>query len=56
MAGPGQLAEEMARGSWLHADADPDIIFDTPADELWRRALRSLGIDPDKVVQGVGIH
>lgn len=54
--GPGQLASEMARGSWLHADADPDIIFDAPADEMWERALRTLGIDPDKIVQGIGIH
>jgi putative transcriptional regulator len=55
--GPGQLASEMARGSWLHADADPAVIFDTPADEMWTRAIRSLGIsNPDAVVQGRGIH
>jgi putative transcriptional regulator len=54
--GPGQLASEMARGSWLHADADPDIVFDAPAGRMWEAALRSLGIDPDKIVQGVGIH
>jgi putative transcriptional regulator len=54
---PGQLASEMARGSWLHADADPAVIFDTPADEMWTRAIRSLGItNPDAVVQGRGIH
>lgn len=54
--GPGQLATEMARGSWLHADVDPAIIFDTAADTMWERALRTLGIDPDKIVQGIGIH
>jgi putative transcriptional regulator len=54
--GPGQLAEEMARGSWLHADADPELIFDTPPDELWQSALRSLGIDPETIVVGRGIH
>lgn len=54
--GPGQLAAEMARGSWLHADVDVDIIFDTPADEMWARALRTLGIEPETVVQGSGIH
>lgn len=54
--GPGQLAGEMARGSWLHADLDLEILFHTPADEMWARALRTLGIEPEAVVQGFGIH
>ncbi len=54
--GPGQLADEMARGSWLHADADPALIFETPADSLWESALRSLGVSPESIVQGSGIH
>lgn len=54
--GPGQLAEEMARGSWLHADATPELIFDTPADEMWQAALRSIGVDPEAIVPGTGIH
>jgi putative transcriptional regulator len=54
---PGQLAAEMARGSWLFADADPAIIFDTPAEGMWERAVRSLGIEsPESVVQGRGVH
>lgn len=54
--GPGQLAEEMTRGSWLHADVDSELIFETPADDMWETALRSLGVDPDTIVQGRGIH
>lgn len=54
--GPGQLASEMARGSWLHADVDPALVFDAPADEMWDRAVRSVGIDPQNVVQGFGVH
>jgi putative transcriptional regulator len=54
--GPGQLAEEMTRGSWLHADLDTSLIFDTPADEMWDGALRSLGIDPEAIVQTRGVH
>lgn len=54
--GPGQLAAEMARGSWLHADVDPVIVFDTPAPDMWEAALRSVGIDPQTVIQGFGIH
>lgn len=54
--GPGQLAGEMARGSWLHADATPHLVFDTPAEDMWGVALRSLGIDPESIVQSRGIH
>ena len=54
---PGQLAGEMARGSWLHADLDPTLVFDLDADEMWSEAVRSLGIaNPESVVQGRGIH
>ena len=54
---PGQLATEMTRGSWLYADADPALIFDTPPDEIWTRAMASLGIaNPESVVQGRGVH
>ena len=52
----GQLAAEMARGSWLHADADPALIFGD-ADEMWAAAIASLGItDADSLVQGRGVH
>ena len=54
--GPGQLASEMARGSWLHADPHPDLVFDTPADALWETALRSLGVAPESLVHSTGIH
>src|SRR6185503_5234805 len=54
--GPGQLASEMARGSWLYADPDPDLIFDTPAEVLWQTALRTLGIAPESLVHSSGIH
>lgn len=54
---PGQLAAEMARGSWLHADPDLELVFETSPDELWDRSIRSLGItNPESLVQGRGIH
>jgi putative transcriptional regulator len=52
----GQLAAEMARGSWLHVDADPSLVFDTPAEAMWETALKSLGIDPESIVQGRGVN
>ncbi|RMH41707.1 MAG: YqgE/AlgH family protein [Deltaproteobacteria bacterium] len=54
--GPGQLAHEMVRGSWLHAAPSPEIIFDTPADEMWERAVRSVGVDPEALIPGQGVH
>ncbi len=54
---PGQLAAEMARGSWLHADCDPALVFTGTPDQMWNGAVRSLGItNPDALVQGRGVH
>lgn len=55
--GPGQLANEMAHGSWLHADLDPAIVFAPDPDEMWNAAVRSVGIaNPDAIVQGRGLN
>ncbi len=54
--GPGQLAQEMARGAWLHTSADPKLVFDTPADEIWDTAMRSLGINPRDLFVGRGVN
>jgi putative transcriptional regulator len=54
---PGQLAAEMAHGSWIHAEADPALIFEAPAEQMWTRALRSVGIqNPESLVPSVGVH
>jgi len=55
--GPGQLAQEMAQGSWLAADLDADIVFALDPDAMWTAAVRSVGIDnPDALVGGRGTH
>ena len=54
--GPGQLEAEMARGAWLHASADPKLVFDTPPDEIWEIALQSLGINPASLFVGRGVN
>ncbi len=51
-----QLESELATGSWLCADASRELIFDTPAEEMWAAAVESLGVDPLGLVQGVGVH
>ena len=54
--GPGQLAAEMARGAWLHTDATPHLVFETPPDEIWDTAMRSLGINPRDLFVGGGVN
>jgi putative transcriptional regulator len=41
--GAGQLAAELELGSWITCSAEPDIVFDTPPDEIWDSVLKSLG-------------
>jgi putative transcriptional regulator len=47
--GPGQLAEEVEGGSWLFVDVEPEIVFDTPMNQRYERALAQLGLTPDMV-------
>ena len=50
----GQLEEEIGRNGWLTVDADPKVIFDTPVEERYQRALSLLGFDPLMLSQEVG--
>jgi len=54
--GPGQLDQELAASAWLTVDVDPALIFDTPADEMWDQAIRSLGTGPGNLQVGQGVH
>jgi putative transcriptional regulator len=42
--GRGQLESELAENSWLTVDADAAVIFDTPVDQRYDRALELLGV------------
>jgi putative transcriptional regulator len=42
--GEGQLESEIAENSWLTVSADPSVIFDTPVDQRYDRALGLLGL------------
>ena len=54
--GPGQLDEELAQSAWLLADVDLDIVFDTPADQMWEMAIRRIGADPSALTTSHGVH
>lgn len=42
--GEGQLESELAENSWLTVGADPSVIFDTPVDQRYDKALSLLGL------------
>jgi putative transcriptional regulator len=52
--GAGQLEEEMRRNSWINVGAAPEIIFDTPVEQRYDKALSLLGIDPRMLSQEAG--
>jgi putative transcriptional regulator len=47
--GPGQLDREIELGGWLWTDCDASIVFDTPPEERYDRALASLGLTANSV-------
>jgi putative transcriptional regulator len=44
--GKGQLESEITENSWLTVPADPALIFDTPVDERYEKAMGLLGLQP----------
>ncbi len=50
----GQLEDEMSRNSWINVEAAPDIIFDTPVEQRYDKALSLLGIDVRMLSQEAG--
>jgi putative transcriptional regulator len=53
---PGQLESELAQSAWLSAPLQLDLIFQTPAEDMWDAAIRSLGVDPAMLQLGPGVH
>lgn len=50
----GQLEDEIARNGWLTVSAEPEVIFDTPVERRYERALSLLGIHPSMLAQEAG--
>jgi putative transcriptional regulator len=53
---PGQLEHELAESSWLLSDVDASLVFNTPADQMWEKAIRRLGADPATLTMSRGVH
>jgi len=52
--GAGQLEDEMGRNSWINVSAAPEIIFETPVEQRYDKALSLLGIDARMLSQEAG--
>jgi putative transcriptional regulator len=54
--GPGQLRNELIQGAWLVAPVTPEFVFEAPAETLWERVVRHLGIEPATLVPTQGVN
>lgn len=54
--GPGQLEAELEESGWLMSDVDANLIFETPAAQMWEAAIRRLGADPAMLQASRGVH
>ncbi|MBU2490261.1 MAG: YqgE/AlgH family protein [Proteobacteria bacterium] len=43
---PGQLDAEVLENAWLTCPAPDRILFETPVENRWEAAARSMGVDP----------
>ena len=50
----GQLEDELGRNSWINVEAEPGIIFDTPVNQRYDKALSLLGIDAGMLSSDAG--
>jgi putative transcriptional regulator len=50
----GQLEDELLRNTWLHCQADPDLVFAKDLDSIYSRAMGILGINPAFLVEQAG--
>lgn len=51
---PGQLEHELAQNAWLTVNADPCILFETPAEQRYTAGLKLLGIDLSMLSDAAG--
>lgn len=52
--GEGQLESEISENSWLTVQAQPHLIFDTPVDQRYEKAMGLLGLQSWMLAPGSG--
>lgn len=50
----GQLEQEIAANAWLTVEQEPEIIFSTPPEQRYDKAMGLLGFDPSLLSDEVG--
>ncbi|MCU0831828.1 MAG: YqgE/AlgH family protein [Rhizobiaceae bacterium] len=45
----GQLEGEISENAWLNGPADAELVFNTPVDEIYDRALLKIGVRPEQL-------
>lgn len=50
----GQLEDEILRNGWLNCPADPALLFDRDLSSKYTRALRSMGVDLERLSATAG--
>ena len=52
--GAGQLEDEIGRNGWLSVDANALVIFETPVEQRYEKALSLLGVTPGMLSMEAG--
>ena len=52
----GQLEGVMVAGAWITAKADKKYVFEVSPSEVWNRVLTDMGVDPNRLMMGTGLH
>ena len=50
----GQLEDELTTNAWLTHPADPDLLFNTPPEQLWHSAANALGVNLNQLSLDAG--
>lgn len=50
----GQLESEISENTWLTCPINQNLIFNTPKEQQWEKALALIGINDYKKISGVG--
>ena len=50
----GQLEDGIQRNGWLHCPADPALLFDRDLSSKYTRALRSMGVELERLSSSAG--
>lgn len=52
--GAGQLEEEIRQNAWLTVPASAELVFETPVEQRWKAAAKSIGIGPSSLILNPG--